>query len=155
MLVFARAFAFAVLIVTPGLADAQATLPLKAGELAGTWTLTLHPKRGLGVEVTDEGGRPLKELAMSTRVEVREGQVVRCLATLVGRSDPPKAVRCGLRRGVFVVEIHGSGNGQKGRLVARLTRQASGAIAGDATARVPLVPLGFKIGTATLTRAAA
>lgn len=155
MPILPRMLAFALVMVTPSLADSQSVRPLEAGELAGAWTLTLHPKRGLGLEVTDAAGRPLRELAMTTHVEVRNGGIVRCLTTLVGRSDPPKAVVCGLRKGAFVVEIHGSGNGQKGRLVARLTRQASGAIAGDATARAAFLPLGFKIGRATLTRVAA
>lgn len=155
MLLLLRALAFIVVVLAPSLAEAQANRPLEPGELAGAWTLTLHPKPGVELQVTDASGRPLKELAMTTRVEVRDGRVVRCLAKLRGESDPPKPVVCGLRKGAFVVEIHGSGNGQKGRLVVRLTRKPSGAITGDATARAPIVPLGFKIGTATLTRAAA
>lgn len=92
---------------------------------------------------------------MNLRVDVRDGRVSGCLAQMRDELDRPKPVKCGLRKGSFTVEIHGEGNGQKGRLVARLTRTVSGAIAGDASARAAIVPLGFNIGTATLTRTAA
>lgn len=146
--------AVAWLLSAPEPATAQAAGPLDADALAGKWTLTLHPKPGLGLEVTDRAGRPVKDLAMHTWVEVRNGHVVGCLVQMRGESDPPKSVRCGLRKGAFTVEIHGSGNGQKGRLVVHLTRKASGVISGDASARAAVVPLGFNIGSATLTRGA-
>ena len=147
-----RLFVIACLAAVPGPITAEAVRPLEAHELAGAWTLTLHPKSGVGLEVNDRAGRPLKDLAMNTWVEVRNGRISGCLARMRGESAPPKAVRCGLRKGAFTIEIHGSGNGRKGRLVVRLSRTPAGLISGDASARAAIVPLGFNIGSATLTR---
>ncbi|MBW3559124.1 MAG: hypothetical protein KY449_05035 [Proteobacteria bacterium] len=144
-------------LAAAGAASAQGAGALSPAELDGRWTLTIRGdppgSKGPRISFTDEKGQPLKALPIDLQVEIQNGRVGRSQVTRQGMPSSRKSTPCRLEKGAFVVEIAGSGNGRQGVMTTRLSRGASGAIAGPVTARAARLPVSFRIGSATLVRA--
>ena len=131
-------------------AEAQTPAPLTAGELNGSWNLTIraNPPEAKGPKITF--GEGATSLVLRLDMETQNGRLNRCLTRKA--SELPKPITCRLEKGALLLDVPASARDQQGFLSLRLARTSSGAIAGPATARPRRLPMRIKVGTAALSR---